>query len=208
VISLAYITRNEEAYLERSIRSVAEIVDEIIVVDAFSEDRTAEIAESLGATVYEEEWIDDFSHARNIAVSHCSEPWILMFDADEHFEGESIERLRRAADEGDREGIVAFQLPRKNHFPGHDPDSPFFGPPFWPDLQTRLFRRMDEIFFSGRVHEGVVQAIEASGVGGIGRVPVTIHHHLFRGDREKHEASKAQYYRRLAEMDACPEETE
>jgi len=202
VISLAYITLNEERYMKRSIESAAEIADQIVVVDAMSEDSTAEICKSLGAEVYLEEWRDDFSYARNVAVSHCSEPWIFMLDADEHLETECIERIRKAAECGESEGVVAYQLPRKNHYPEHEADSLFFAFPFYPDLQTRLFRNIDEIYFSGRVHEGVVQSIEMSGVGGIGRISVTIHHHMFRGNQERYEPEKNAYYKRLSELDS------
>lgn len=204
MISLAYITLNEEGYVKRSIESAAVIADQIVVVDAMSEDATREICESLGAEVHLEEWRDDFSHARNVAIAHCSEPWILMLDADEHLETECVERIRKGADAAEAEGVVAYQLPRKNHYPEHDADSPYFGPPFYPDLQTRLFRNIDEIYFSGLVHEGVVQSIEMSGVGGIGRIPVTIHHHMFRGDKERHESEKGAYYERLRKLDSAP----
>jgi len=201
MISLAYIVRNEEYYIERSIRSAIDIADELVVVDAISDDRTVEICKEFGAIVVESEWDDDFSHARNIAVAHCSEPWVFMLDADEHLEGESLDLLKRAIDIADEDEIVAYQLMRKNHYPSHDSDSGFFTKPFYPDFQTRLFKNIPEIYFSGRVHEGVVQAIEMSGVGGIGRVPVTIHHHMFRGDKDKYERIKLEYYQQLQEMD-------
>ncbi len=117
------------------------------------------------------------------------------------FEGEKIDAFRRAVDQADQESIVAYQMIRKNHYPSHDYDSPFFSYPFYPDMQTRLFRKMDQIFFSGRVHEGVVQSINTSGIGGIGRIPVCIHHHMFRGNQNKYEEEKKNMYDRLSQMD-------
>jgi glycosyltransferase involved in cell wall biosynthesis len=208
-ISLAYILKNEEAYIERSILSAAPVAFEIVAVDTGSTDSTKMICERLGADIHDLEWTDDFSAARNYAVSKCTGDWILMLDADEHIEGEAISRIPAAIDEANRVGdIVAYQFIRKNHYPSHDFDSPFFTHPFYPDMQTRLFRRMPEIFFSGRVHEGVVQSIEVSSVGGIGRIPVCIHHHMFRGDQERYEREKQAYYDKLSGIESRRERHE
>jgi len=201
MISLLYIVKDEEKYLERSIRSVCDIADEIIVIDAGSIDRTALIAKSLGAVVFLFPWQDNFSISRNFGITKCTQPWILSVDADEHFEGENLELFKKAVDQGDRNGIVAYQLPRKNHYPSHESGSPYYGPPFYPDLQTRLFRNMDEIRYSGAVHEGVVQTIEGAGIGGIGRLPVCLHHHMFRGDQKANEMDKHFYYETILEIE-------
>ena len=198
MISLAYIVLNEEAYIRRSIESVRSVVDEIVVLDHFSSDRTVLICESLGAKVYQDKWIHDFSHAKNHAKSLCSEPWILFVDADEHFEGENIEMIRRAVEASDESQMAAWSFIRKNHYPVHDSDSPFYGPPFFPDFQVRLFRNSNDIYFSGEVHEGVVQSINEGKVGGIGRLSVCIHHHMFRGDKDKFETQKGEYYSLIA----------
>jgi len=197
VISLAYITWNEAKYIERSIQSAKAVATEIVVLDAKSDDGTPDICARLGAKVISESWRDDFSYARNILKGACTQPWIFSLDGDEHVEGENLDVLKRAASAAAADGIVAFQFPRKHHYPSHDPQSPFFGPPFYPDFQTRLFKNVPEIFYSGRVHEGVVQSIEVAQLGGIGRVPVCIHHHMFRGDQAKYEVSKASYYDKL-----------
>lgn len=197
MISLGYITLNEEKYIERSINSVKSMVDEIIVVDAFSSDKTVKICKKLGAKVFKEKWVDDYSHSRNILISKCTQPWILTLDADEHLEGENLNLITQALNCAAQNEIVAWALPRKNHYPLHDPDSPFFGPPFYPDLQVRIFQRRKEIFYSGVVHEGVQQSIDSSKVGFIGRVAVCIHHHMFRGNKEKFENSKGLYYSKL-----------
>jgi glycosyltransferase involved in cell wall biosynthesis len=197
VISLAYITRNEAKYIERSIQSARAVADEIVVLDAQSDDGTPDICVRLGAKVISEPWRDDFSYARNKLKEACTQPWIFTLDGDEHVEGEKLEVVKRAAVVAQEDEIVAYQFPRKHHYPSHDPQSPFFGPPFYPDFQTRLFRNVPGIFYSGKVHEGVVQSIQVGNVGGIGRVPVCIHHHMFRGDQARYEVSKASYYEKL-----------
>jgi glycosyltransferase involved in cell wall biosynthesis len=197
MISLAYIVKNEEKYISRSIESARRVCGEIVVLDAFSQDKTVEICKGLGAVVFQEEWKDDFSYARNKLLSYCKGDWVFMLDADEHVETENTDLITHAVNMSSSDDIVAWQLPRKNHYPLHDADSPYYSHPFFPDFQTRLFKRLPEIFFSGVVHEGVSQSIMAGNLGQIGRVSVFIHHHMFRGDKEGLEKTKGEYYSKL-----------
>ena len=87
-ISVAYIVKNEEANIEKSILSCRKAVDEIIVYDTGSTDNTIKICKSLGAKVYEGKWENDFAKARNFALSKCTGDYILVLDADEFFEKE------------------------------------------------------------------------------------------------------------------------
>lgn len=84
-ISCAMIVKNESRCLERCLQSVKEMVDEIVVLDTGSTDQTVQIAESLGAKVYHFQWCNDFSAARNEALSHVTGDWVLVVDADEYF---------------------------------------------------------------------------------------------------------------------------
>jgi glycosyltransferase involved in cell wall biosynthesis len=85
-ISACWIAKNEEHTLPRSIRSVSRIADEIIVVDTGSTDGTVEAVKDLKAHVYEFEWTNDFSAARNFALSKASGDAVVFLDADEYFE--------------------------------------------------------------------------------------------------------------------------
>ncbi|HAJ27396.1 MAG TPA: hypothetical protein DCG53_09175 [Syntrophus sp. (in: bacteria)] len=82
-ISLCMIVKNEEACLERCLKSVSKYVDEIIIVDTGSTDRTIEIAASYGARVYHHPWENDFSKHRNQSLSYATGDWIFQLDADE-----------------------------------------------------------------------------------------------------------------------------
>jgi len=198
MISLVYIVFNESDYIARSINSISSIVDEIHVLDHFSSDDTVDICKEIGACVHQHEWEHDFSKARNLVCSFCTQPWILSVDADEHFEGENLDLILHTVNESD-ENIVAWSFIRKNHYPSHDSDSPFYGHPFYPDFQVRLFRNSPDIFFSGAVHEGVLPSINEGHLGIVGRLSVCIHHHMFRGDKEKFEKEKGEYYKRIAQ---------
>ena len=84
-ITACYIVKNEEKNLSRSIESLKTAVDEIVVVDTGSTDKTIEIAKSYGAKVIETSWNDDFSTPRNLAIENASGNWIVFIDADEFF---------------------------------------------------------------------------------------------------------------------------
>ena len=71
-VSAAMIVRNEEAFLNECLRSIVDEVDEIVIVDTGSVDRTQEIAARYDARIIERPWANDFSAARNCAIDHVS----------------------------------------------------------------------------------------------------------------------------------------
>ena len=85
-ISLCMIVKNEEMHIARSLESVAELVDEIIVVDTGSVDRTVEIAAGYTRKVYSYPWKDDFSDARNFSFSKATMDYCMWMDADDILE--------------------------------------------------------------------------------------------------------------------------
>ena len=82
-ISLCAIVKNEEEMLPKCLESVQGFVDEILIIDTGSTDKTVEIAKSYGARVEHFEWINDFSAARNFALKQCKTDYALVLDADE-----------------------------------------------------------------------------------------------------------------------------
>ncbi len=83
-INLVMIVKNEERCLARCLESVKGLVDNIIIADTGSTDSTKEIALSFGAKVFDYTWKNDFSDARNFALSKSDSDWNLILDADEY----------------------------------------------------------------------------------------------------------------------------
>ena len=82
-ISLCMIVKNEEDVLARCLESAAELVDEIIIVDTGSTDRTREIAACFTDKIFDFPWRDDFAAARNESFSHATMDYCLWLDADD-----------------------------------------------------------------------------------------------------------------------------
>lgn len=82
-ISLCMIVKNEEDTLPRCLESVKDIVDEINIIDTGSADKTKEVAKRFTSRIFDFEWIDDFSAARNFSFSKATKDYILWLDADD-----------------------------------------------------------------------------------------------------------------------------
>lgn len=83
-ISLVMIVKNEEQFLQRCLDSVQHLVQELIIVDTGSTDRTKDIITENGISVFEYLWNDSFADARNYALSQATSDWNLVLDADEY----------------------------------------------------------------------------------------------------------------------------
>lgn len=88
-VSLCMIVKNEERLLARCLDSVADLMDEIIVVDTGSTDATKEIAARYTDKIYDFKWTDDFSAARNFSFSKATMDYIYVPDADEVLDEEN-----------------------------------------------------------------------------------------------------------------------
>jgi GT2 family glycosyltransferase/tetratricopeptide (TPR) repeat protein len=143
LLSACMITKDEEGFLESCLKSIARLVDEIVIYDTGSTDRTIEIARAAGATVVEGYWDDDFGRARNASLDHCSGDWVLHIDADEIFEGDA-QAIRRTLQSAP---ISAFQIDILNLSGGSTKTDLVHRP-------CRIFKR--ELFhWVGRLHEQV-----------------------------------------------------
>jgi tetratricopeptide (TPR) repeat protein len=138
-ISLCIVVKNEEAALPQCLNSVKDVVEEMIVLDTGSSDRTVEIARQFGAKVHHFTWCNDFSAARNEALKYVSGEWVLVLDADEILVPEIIPGLQQAIN---RDRILVINLLRQEVGAAQSPYS----------LVSRLFRRHPDISFSRPYH--------------------------------------------------------
>lgn len=97
-ISLCMIVKNEEKNIRRCLNSVKDVVDEIIIADTGSEDKTIDICNEFGAKVYNYTWQDDFSAARNFSIENATSTWILWMDADEELSVPNKSELTKMLD--------------------------------------------------------------------------------------------------------------
>ncbi len=94
-ISVCMIVKNEEENLERCLKSLYDLTDEVVIVDTGSTDRTKEIAAKYTSRIYDFDWIDDFSAARNFAFKKASMEYIYSADADEVLDEENRKKFRQ-----------------------------------------------------------------------------------------------------------------
>ena len=92
-ISLCMIVKDEEMHIERCLDSMSELVEEIIIVDTGSTDRTVEIVSDYTSKVYSYPWKDDFSDARNYSFSRASMDYCMWMDADDILEKEEKDKF-------------------------------------------------------------------------------------------------------------------
>lgn len=132
-LSVAIITKNEEANLARTLASV-QFANEIVILDSASTDRTVEIAREFNARVYDEAW-QGFAGSKNSAIAKCTGTWILSLDADEELSLELQQQIKTLLPSNPP--TDAYYLRRRNLFLGrwikHGG--------FYPDPKLRLFRR-------------------------------------------------------------------
>ena len=93
LISLCMIVKNEAPRIERVLNSVKDFADEIIIVDTGSNDNTKELASKFTDKIYDFEWVDDFSRARNFSFSKANGEYIMWLDADDFIPKEELEKL-------------------------------------------------------------------------------------------------------------------
>jgi len=196
------ITRDEEQFLPRCLSSVQGMVDEIVVVDTGSVDRTIGIAKSFDARIYHFEWIDDFSAARNFSLSKASGDWIFSLDADEIIsEGDHI-HLRSltgaATDRYTAHAMVTRNYTNDSNQVGWVANNGRYrgeeaGSGWIPTEKVRLFANHSRIRYEYPVHEMVEPSLHRAGLEVQDcRVPI---HHYGPLSEENNDQKMLSYYR-------------
>lgn len=147
-ISLCMIVKNEERFLRTCLESVREVVDEMIVVDTGSTDRTIEIAEEMGAQVSHFAWTGSFSEARNAALAEATGDWVLILDADEVLSPETVNNIRELI-RIQQPQLTGYQFKIRNfNKVGNEVDTV-------EHYMLRLFPRHPDLHYTGYIHEQV-----------------------------------------------------
>lgn len=153
-LSVVLITLNEELNIVPCLESVLDIASEIIVIDSGSEDRTAELAKSLGAKVIDHPWEGSFTAQKNFALSRATKDWILCLDADECLSDELRSEISDLISEPkqDSSSVDGYKINRRTSFLGQ------FMHCWSPDWILRLVRQGKSKYEGGLVHEKLVLA--------------------------------------------------
>lgn len=200
-VSLCMIVKNEQEHLARCLASVKPVVHEMIVVDTGSRDKTREIARIFGARVYEFDWSDDFSAARNHAISKARGTWIFILDADEVISEKDYDGFARLVEKS-TEMQAAYSIVTRNYtylsnMVGWQPNDGLYpdqeaGIGWFPSTKVRLFHRQERLRFKGRVHEMVEPALKSEGLD-IQLCDLVVHHYG-KLTEEKAAEKEALYY--------------
>lgn len=167
-LTLCMIVRNERSRLPVCLASVAEVVDELVIVDTGSTDATPDIAREHGATLIRHRMDPvDFAAARNRGLARATGDMILVLDADETLAPVCLPEVRRLVAAADDVGWI---VSRRNRPEGA-------AAPAWLDHVVRLFPNRPTYRFRSRVHETIDRSILGGG-GRLQRSMITIDHHL------------------------------
>src|SRR3979409_582209 len=116
-LSVCIITLNEEANIARTLKSVKDIADEIVLVDSGSTDATVELARSFGAKVFVEPW-KGFARQKNSSLEKASSDWILSLDADEEVSPELAASIKALLTSGAPPKFSGYLINRRNMYFG------------------------------------------------------------------------------------------
>lgn len=199
-ISLVSMIKNEEDQIIPFLENIEPLVDEIIIADTGSTDKTLELIEKFAkysrvpVKVFHFPWCDNYSMPRNFAKSKATQPWILMMDADERFEHEDLEKIFKTAESN--VDVVVFHVINylKKTLPGQTPV-------YASTEAARMFRNIPELYWTGIIHETVDDAMSAF-VKKLGLIAVKsdvlLHHSGYLRGKDKVN-KKLDYYVQLNE---------
>ncbi len=164
------IVRDEEEVLSRCLESAAPLFDEVVIADTGSKDRTVEIAKQFTQAVYSFPWCDDFSAARNFALSKATGDYLVWLDADDQIPNESAILLPALKELLSSESPDLVMCPYDTSFDGE-------GNPVCSFYRERFIKAASHFTFQGRVHECIAPR------GKVIRFPFRVRHLGSRKER-------------------------
>lgn len=147
ILSACLIVKNEENVIERCLKSIINIVDEIVVVDTGSTDRTIELVKKYTNDIYYYNWDANFSNARNYAAEQAKSEWILVLDADEFVDRENLISIKRQLSNIKVESLLVKIL----NFIGDG------GHQILKHEAQRIYKRNEKVKFTRSIHEQLVK---------------------------------------------------
>lgn len=201
-LSLCMIVRDEEQRLATCLAAVKPLVQELIVVDTGSFDRTAAIATAFGAKLYSFPWNGSFADARNYGLQQAQASWIIVLDADESLATQDYATLQnclRQTAEQTAWTVLTRNYSTKLQAQGWQANRGEYplqeqGAGWHPSWKVRMFPNQPEIRFRGEVHEMVEPALEQLGYQ-IEAAPFCIHHYGgLEQDRERLAIKRQRYF--------------
>ena len=149
--SACVIVRNEEENLPRWLQCMANLADELVVVDTGSTDKTVEMAKTAGARVFSFPWCNDFAAAKNYAIEKARGMWIFFLDADEYWEEKDFAIIRKTLRQYEQnQQVIGFVCKRINI--DKDNNNRLLNE----NLNIRIFRNLPKLRYQGAVHEQLV----------------------------------------------------
>jgi len=198
------IVKNEEFFLENCLNAIKDLVDEIVIVDTGSTDKTIDIAKKFTDNIFSFTWADNFADARNESLNHATKDWVLVLDADEIIAKRDFDAIKSLTK---KDGIVGFAFPQRNYtnnaartdFIFNKDDTFAESSDFLGRVESwivRLFKNNEKIRFSGAVHELVEPSIRKQGKKfELVRIPI---HHFAENKNKNILIQKATFYHKLA----------
>lgn len=197
-ISCIMMIRDEEEDILTCLEHLECVVDEFVIVDTGSKDNTIQLIShfakhsTVPVKLFHLPWCDNYSIPRNFAKSKATQPWILMMDADERFDGADLDRIYKMI-ETDADAVIFHVLNyMKKTLPGE--------PPVYASTESvRLYRNLPEFYYTGIIHETIddsMAMLHARKTLNVAKAPFPLHHKGYLKGRTKVEG-KMQYYERL-----------
>ncbi len=165
-ITAVIMTKNAEGLVEGTLKSVADWVDEIVVIDGFSGDRTVDVCRRYTNNVYQNHWDGyRFCTERNLGTEKATRDWCLHIDPDERATSEFRDAVLKMLETGS--SYDAYEFRKKNYFLGR-----FMSHGGWHHYSRHLFRR-GKAHYDGVIHE----TLKVSGA--LGKLEASIEHYPF-----------------------------
>ena len=147
-ISACIISFNEERKIEDCLKSLVGVVDEIIIVDSLSTDKTVKIAEKYTDRIFHQKFLGHIEQ-KNIAVKKARNDWILSLDCDERLSEQLVESIREI-----KNGVHqadAYSMPRKTFYVYR-----WLNYCWYPDVKTRIFNRNTAYWGGTNPHDRII----------------------------------------------------